>query len=140
MADVATRMLAQLNAQARQIEQHETLAQRRDTEIKFKDAKLERLTFELARFKAWKLGARTERMNAGQRQMFEDTAAEDEADLQAQLEALKAASAQTQPAESPKRQPRRQRLPEQLRRIEHHHEPADTTCAAARRCSAWART
>jgi transposase len=68
-------------------------------------------------------------MNAAQRQMFEDTAAEDEADLQAQLDALKAASAHTPPAEHSKRQPRRQKLPEHLRRIEHRHEPADTTCA-----------
>jgi transposase len=129
MAEVATRMLAQLAAQDRQIGEQQALAQRRDAEIRFKDAKLERLTFELARFKAWKFGARTERMNAGQRQMFEDTAAEDEADLQAQLDALKAESGQTQPTESPKRQPRRHKLPEHLRRIEHQHEPADTTCA-----------
>ena len=46
-----------------------------------------------------------------QQQMFEDTAAEHEADLQAHLDALKAASAQTQPAEPPKRQPRRQHHP-----------------------------
>ena len=56
---------------------------RRDREIKFKDAKIERITFELARLKAWKFGARTEAMNAQQRQIFEDAMAEDEADLQA---------------------------------------------------------
>jgi transposase len=131
MAEVAARMLTQLSAQARQIEQNEAAAQRRDAEIKFKDAKLERITFELARYKAWRFAARTERMNAAQRQMFEDTASEDEADLQAQLEALQASAAEQQqkPADNPKRQPRRQKLPENLRRIEHRHEPADTTCA-----------
>jgi hypothetical protein len=51
-------------------------------------AKLEKITFELARLKAWKFGAHTERLNAEQRQMFETTAAEDEADLAAQLAAL----------------------------------------------------
>ena len=35
--------------------------------IKFKDAKIESITFELARLKAWKFGARTEAMNAQQR-------------------------------------------------------------------------
>ena len=129
ITEVATRMLAQLAAQARQIEQQQALVERRDAEIKFKDAKIERITFELARHKAWKFGARTERMNAAQRQMFEDTAAEDEADLQAQLDALQAASAEPQAAERAKRQPRREKLPEHLRRIEHHHEPADTTCS-----------
>lgn len=130
MAEVAARMLAQLAAQERQIGEQHALVQRRDQEIKFKDAKIERITFELARLKAWKFGARTERMNAAQRQMFEDTAAEDEADLQAQLDALQAGHAEaSQPAEPSKRQPRRQKLPEHLRRIEHHHEPQETTCA-----------
>ena len=131
ITEVATRMLAQLAAQAQQIEQQQALVARRDAEIKYKDAKLEKLTFELARHKAWKFGAKTERMSAAQRQMFEDTAAEDEADLQAQIDALKAASAQAQPTEAtqpPKRAPRRQPLAEHLRRIEHRHEPAHTTC------------
>lgn len=129
MTEVATRMLAQLAAQARQIEQQQALVQRRDQDIKFKDAKIERITFELARLKAWKFGAKTERMNAAQRQMFEDTAAEDEADLQAQLQALQGGAEPPQPAaDKTKRQPRREKLPEHLRRVEHRHEPADTTC------------
>src|ERR1700759_3616622 len=41
-----------------------------DREIKFKEAKLERITFELARLKAWKFGARTEAMSAEQRQLL----------------------------------------------------------------------
>lgn len=36
----------------------------RDREIKFKDAKIGRIKFELARLKAWKSGAQTEAMNA----------------------------------------------------------------------------
>ena len=127
---VVTRMLAELAAKTQQLQQHEERARRYEHEIRFKDAKLEKVTFELALLKAWKFGARTERMNAAQRQMFEETAAEDEADLQAQLQQLQgqgdtvAADAGQTP-----RQPRRQKLPEQLRRIEHRHEPADTTCA-----------
>ena len=58
--------------------------------IKFRDAKIERITFELARLKAWKFAAKTERMNAEQRQLFEETLAADEASLEAQLEALQA--------------------------------------------------
>src|SRR4030095_6311336 len=81
MADVSTRLLEHIAAQARQIEQHEQT-------IKFKDAKLEKVTFELARLKAWKFGAKTEAMSAEQRRMFEETVAEDEALLQAQLDAL----------------------------------------------------
>jgi transposase len=131
VTQLATRMLAQLATQARQIEQQQELAQRRDAEIKFKDAKLEKVTFELARLKAWKFGARTERMSAAQRQMFEETAAEDEADLQAQLQALQGLPVGDQGTDTGKapRQPRREKLAEHLRRVEHHHEPADTTCA-----------
>lgn len=55
--------------------------------IKFKDFKIERITFELARLKAWRFGAKTERMNAEQRQMFEETLAENQASLEAQLAA-----------------------------------------------------
>ena len=127
VAELATRMLTELATQGAQLQQHEQRAQRYEREIQFKDAKLEKITFELARLKAWKFGARTERLNATQRQMFEDTAAEDEADLQAQLLALQG-KATTPAAQTPARAPRRQKLPEHLRRIEHRHDPADTTC------------
>lgn len=129
VTEIATALLAQLAAQQATITAKDEHIARRDREIKFKDAKIEHITFELARLKAWKFGAKTEAMNAQQRQMFEDTLAEDEADLQAQLDALQG---QTQPTDKPPadgaRKPRRQALPEHLRRVEHHHEPADTTC------------
>ena len=41
--------------------------------IKWRDAKIESITFQLARLKAWKFGAKTERMNAEQREIFEET-------------------------------------------------------------------
>ena len=55
----------------------------RDGEIVWRDAKIEKITFELARLKRWKFGARTEAMDAQQRQLFLETLVEDEADLQA---------------------------------------------------------
>jgi transposase len=128
IAEVAARLLAQVNAQAVQLQQHEQRAERLEGEIRFKDIKLERVTFELARLKAWKFAARTERMSAAQRQMFEETAAEDEADLQAQLQALQGEAAPP-PEVKTARQPRREKLAEHLRRIEHRHEPTDTTCS-----------
>ena len=121
VTELATALLAQLAAKDEDIA-------RRDREIKFKDVKIERITFELARLKAWKFGARTEAMNAQQRQMFEDTLAEDEADLQAQLQALQVHVPAAEPQTQPKRQPRREKLPEHLRRVVHRHEPENTTC------------
>jgi transposase len=130
IAEIATALLAQLTAQQAALSAKDEYIARRDREIKFKDAMIERITFELARLKAWKFGARTEAMSAEQRQLFEDTLAEDEADLQAQLDALQVQGAQpdTPQAHSPKRRPRREKLPEHLRRVEHHHEPENTTC------------
>ena len=128
VAELAARMLAEIKQLGEQ-------ADRDAQTIRFKDAKLEKITFELARLKAWKFGAHTERLNAEQRQMFESTAAEDEADLAAQLAALQGEDKQTAAASAPKpkEQPRRKPLPDHLRRIDHHHEPADTPPAAAAR-------
>lgn len=78
---LAQRMLVHVQQQAREIA-------RRDGEIVWRDAKIEKITFELARLKRWKFGARTEAMDAQQRQLFLDTLVEDEADLQAQLAEL----------------------------------------------------
>jgi transposase len=130
LSSVAEQMLAHMHEQRRHIEERDQRIERQARDIQFKDAKLDKLTFELARLKAYRFSAKTERMTAEQRQMFEETLAEDEASLQAQLDALKAQlpePPQTKPAPE-KRQPRRQALPEQLRRIEHRHEPENTTC------------
>jgi len=52
-----------------------------DSELRFKDAKIEKITFQLAQLKAWKFGAKTEAMSAEQRRLFEETLVEDEASL-----------------------------------------------------------
>ena len=41
--------------------------------IKWRDPKIESITLQLARLKAWKFGAKTEAMNAEQRDIFEET-------------------------------------------------------------------
>jgi len=129
MVELMGSMLARIAAQNTQLLAQVEQLERREREIKFKDAKIERISFELARLKAWKFGAKTEAMNAKQRQMFEDTLAEDQADLEAQLQALRGTA---EPLDTPqadtRRKPRREKLPEQLRRVEHRHEPADTSC------------
>lgn len=43
--------------------------QRQAQDIRLKDAKLEKLTFELAQHKAWKFGAKSEAMSAEQRRL-----------------------------------------------------------------------
>lgn len=99
-------------------------------EIALRDARLEKINFELARLKRWKFGAKTEAMDAQQRALFQETLFEDEVSLQAQLAALQAdipVGDATTP-KAPARKPRRQALPAHLRRVEHRHDPDNITC------------
>lgn len=122
---------AQIEERDVQIVQRDERIERQTRELEFKEAKLRKVTFELARLKNWKFGAKTEAMSAEQRRLFEETLAEDEASLRAQLEQLKGKSGDddkdAKGSES-KRKPRRQALPEDLPRVEHRHEPEDTNC------------
>ena len=124
LAEVAAQMLTRIGEQTKFITEQAQA-------IKFKDVKIERITFELARLKAYRFGAKTERMDAEQRQMFEKALAEDQASLEAQLLALQGERGQTSappPDEKIKSKPRRAALPEHLRRVEYRHEPQNTTC------------
>lgn len=114
--------------------ERDALLQRKDREIALREAKIEKITFELARLKRWKFGAKSEAMNAEQRRLFEETLAEDEAGLREQLERLRreaaaaaAATSDTTTKAHPRR-PRRNPFPDHLRRVEHHHEPERTDC------------
>jgi transposase len=141
--EVRAEVLAAFEQMRQRIEQHEieaaereaalaertALLQRKDRDLALRDAKIEKLEFEIARYKRWKFAAKTEAMSAEQRRLFEETVVEDEAGLQAQLAALRAGLPETpKRASVPRAKPRRQALPEHLERVEHHHEPADTAC------------
>ncbi len=120
----------ELQSKGRELDLQQKLIVRKDRDIAWRDAKLEKITFELTRLKRWKFGAKSEAMDAQQRQMFQETLLEDEADLEAQLAALQAALPKTAAApKTPRKQPRRQALPDHLRRVEHHHEPESTNCS-----------
>jgi transposase len=130
---LAAQMLEHIEHQASELERQQQLIERKDRDIAWRDAKLEKVHFELARLKRWKFGAKTEAMSAEQRRLFEETLAEDEASLQAQLDQLREqATAETDAKPKvPSRRPRREALPAHLRRVEHRHEPEDTTCRNA---------
>jgi len=131
IAAVAEQMLVHIAEQSKQLDERDKRIVEQAQAIKFKDVKIERITFELARLKAYRFGAKTERMSAEQRQMFEEAMAEDQASLESQLQALQAQGVQTSAPpvdEKAKRKPKRQALPDQLRRVEYRHEPQSTTC------------
>jgi transposase len=130
-AQMMQQMIERIREQDAAIEAHEQQLLAKDHEIRFKTAKLEKVTFELVRLKALKFGAKSEAMSAEQRRLFEETLAEDEASLQEQLRLLQAKLPEVnhRPDDKvAKRKPRRQPLPEHLRRVEHRHEPEDTRC------------
>lgn len=123
----------QLSERDQALAQRDALLQRKDREIALREAKIEKIQFELARLKRWTYGAKSEAMNADQRRLFEETLAEDEAALRAQLERLRreaeaATAAAGAKPKAPPRKPRRNPLPAHLRRVEHRPEPDHTDC------------
>ena len=130
---LAAQMLAHIGEQSKHID---ALGKRIDSQaqgIKWRDAKIESITFQLAKLKAWRFGAKTERMNAVQREIFEETFAADQASLEAQLAALQGsipngAPGGSAPEDKKRRQPKREALPAHLPRVEQRVEPQDTRC------------
>lgn len=97
---------------------------RQSTEIRHKQALIDKLIHENALLKRLKFAAQSERYSAEQRSLLDETL---DADLQAvsdEIEQLTSAAA----APREKQQPRRQPLPANLPRREIHHEPDSTTC------------
>lgn len=122
----AAALIARLQQQA---QAHAQELARRDREIAWAHVKIDKLNFEVARLRRWKFDAKTEAMTAEQRLLFAETMIEDEASLQARLAELQRGLPEVpKTPKAPKRQPRRQALPEHLERVEHRHEPEDTTC------------
>ena len=116
LGTLATQMLAHIDEQSRHIGEQDKRIDSQVRAIKWRDAKIESITFQLARLKAWKFGAKTERMNAEQRDIFEETCAADQASLEAQLAALQSS---TQSASAPEKEPRRKQ--KARKQVRHGH-------------------
>jgi len=131
LAQVAAQMLAHIGEQSKHISEQSRRIESQAQAIKLRDAKIESITFQLARLKAWKFGAKTEAMNAQQRSLFEETFAADQASLEAQLAALQSTAPAPDgktPNQQSRRQPKREALPPHLARVDQRVEPEDTNC------------
>jgi transposase len=118
-------VIAEQNIDAMDPAQLRELAARLLGEVKHKNALIEKLTHENAVLKRLKFAAQSERFNAEQRSLLEETL---DADLQAVSEEIeRLAPAATAPRE--REQPKRQPLPANLPRREVRHEPENTTCS-----------
>ena len=131
LAEMAAQLLAHISEQSKHIGEQSKRIDAQAQAIKWRDAKIQSITFQLARLKAWKFGAKTEAMNAQQRALFDETCAADQASLEAQLAALQPTPAEGRgaaPDKQPRRQPRREALPPHLPRVDQRVEPEDTNC------------
>jgi len=98
----------------------------RQQEIGWRDAKISKLTFEIAQLKRVQYGRRSERMTGEQKALFDEAIEADIAAAEAQLEELRA-SLPPRPDE-PRSTPKRTALPANLPRREIRHEPEATDC------------
>ena len=117
-------VLEQQSVESLSAEQLRELASRLLTDVRHKQAVIDKLTHENALLKRLKFAAQSERYSAEQKSLLDETL---DADLQAVSDeiAQNASPATTPPA---KQQPRRQPLPAHLPRREFRHEPESTTC------------
>ena len=102
----------------------ETLASK-DSELRYKQLKIEQLTHEMAVLKRWKFAARSEQLHGTQGSLLAEMIDADLEAIGAELAALRS-PAQAQPS---KEQPKRTPLPAQLPRVEVRHEPERTMCS-----------
>lgn len=95
-------------------------------EIIWRDAKIDKLTFEIAQLKRMKFDRSSEQLSAQQRALFDEAVDEDIAAIDEQLAALH--EEQSPSSKGEKNAPKRSPLPERLPRRDVHHEPESTTC------------
>jgi transposase len=98
----------------------------RDHQIAYKDARIVKLTAEIARLRRVQFTARSEQMDPQQRSLFDEAMAADIAAVEDELEALRSPSSAAAPA---RKTPARRAFPAELLRIETRHEPASCDCA-----------
>jgi transposase len=97
--------------------------ERRDHEIAFKQAMIDKINHEMAVLKRLKFAARSEAFNAEQKSLLQETVDIDLAALQAELDTV------LHKGTVEKNTPKRQALPAELPRREIRHEPENTTCS-----------
>jgi transposase len=122
LRELAQELIAQI---AQQSKQHAVVIAAKDSDIQYRQAKIDKLTHELATLKRWKFGRSSEQLNGTQISLIEETV---EADIAAIEEELQALAPTAKPPVPARQQPKRAALPAGLPRVEIHHEPDSSTC------------
>jgi transposase len=90
----------------------------KDREIKYRQAKIDQLTHEMALLKRWKFGRSREQLDAAQANLLDETIDTDIAAIEQELQETR-------------HQPKRAALPAELPRVDMCHEPDTTVCNTA---------
>jgi hypothetical protein len=125
LREVVHSLMGRVATQQAEIGRRDEAIARREREIAFKQATIDKLTHEMAVLKRLKFAATSERLNAEQQNLLQD-------DVQADLQAMQRELEQLVPApkgDGDRKRPKRQALPAHLPRREIHHEPENTLCA-----------
>jgi len=103
--------------------ERDAIIERKERELAFKQATIDKLTHEMAVLKRLKFAAKAEAFNAEQKSLIEEA-------LDADLAALAREIERRTPGKNTgdKGQAKRAALPPELPRTEHRHEPDSTTC------------
>lgn len=121
--EVTLRLIDGFAEQQRLLEAKDRSIETLTREVTFKSTKVDQLTHELAQYKRLRFGKSSEKLDAAQASLLEETL---DADLVAIEEELKQLCPPTKTDD--KQQPRRTPLPAHLPRVDVHHEPESTTC------------
>lgn len=116
---------AQIAAHEAKVAEYDALIARRDQVLHVKQTYIDQLMQELALYKRWRYGKRSEQLNPAQASLLEETMDADMAVIEEEVNALREAIS-AKPAVP--QVPRRMRLPAGLPRTDIHHEPVSTTC------------
>ena len=85
LRDLAGDLITQI---AQQSQQHDQAIASKDREIKFRQAKIDQLTHEMAALKRWKFGRSREQLDAAQASLLDETLDADIAAIEQELQIL----------------------------------------------------
>ena len=118
LRELAVELIAKISQQSK-------IIAAKDSDLLYRQAKIDKLTHELATLKRWKFGRSSEQLGGTQISLIEETLEADIAAIELELKDLTPA---TKPQAPPRQQPKRAALPAGLPRVAIHHEPDSSTC------------
>ena len=123
-------LMSEVAARDEQLRAKDALIERRERDVAFKQALIDKLTHEVAVLKRMKFAATSEKFagSAEQKSLLEDTLEEDLAELGREIKRLGVDGDAASDKTTGKKTPKRQALPPHLPRRDVHQEPESTVC------------